>query len=30
MGTENSEKKNEEVALDSKTASKKGIPEKTK
>ena len=30
MGTENSEQKNEEVVLDSKTTSKKGIPEKTK
>ena len=30
MGAENSEQKNQEVALDSKTASKKGITEKTK
>ena len=30
IGTENSEKQNEEVVLDSKTASKKGISEKTK
>lgn len=30
LGSENSENKNEEVALDSKTASKKGTPEKTK
>lgn len=30
MGIENSEQRNEEVVLDSKTASKKGIPEKTK
>lgn len=30
MGSKNSENKNEEVALDSKTASKKGAPEKTK
>lgn len=30
MGTENSEQKNEEALLDSKTTSKKGIPEKTK
>ena len=30
MGIDNSEKKNEEVVLDSKTDSKKGIPEKTK
>ncbi len=30
MGIENSEQRNQEVVLDSKTASKKGIPEKTK
>ena len=30
MGTENSEQKNQEALLDSKTASKKGIPGKTK
>ena len=30
IGIDNYEKKNEEVVLDSKTASKKGIPEKTK
>ena len=30
MGIENSEQRNEEVVLDSKTTTKKGIPEKTK